>query len=119
LEKRAELAETNKEKMVKIMSQNNYETAVKAEVRASNDDKVSFALRAALPVLKTCYGSSSVPRYNRASADVLSRWRRLRRRLRRYVWVLSDSRLWRRGLRRVVYIMGPRMHIVASLWIAS
>lgn len=50
LEKKAELAEGNKEKIQKIMGQSNYETAVKAEVRASNDEKVSSFSRESIVI---------------------------------------------------------------------
>lgn len=40
LEKKVALSQANKEKVVKLTKQSNYETAVKAEVRAANDDKL-------------------------------------------------------------------------------
>lgn len=40
LEKKSTLAQSNKEKVVKVTQQANYETAVKAEVRAVNQEKI-------------------------------------------------------------------------------
>lgn len=40
LEKKRVLAESNKEKLVKLVSQPSYETSVKEEVREVNKDKV-------------------------------------------------------------------------------
>jgi len=40
LEKKVAMSQANKDKVVKLTQQANYETAVKAEVRAANDDKV-------------------------------------------------------------------------------
>jgi valyl-tRNA synthetase len=40
LEKKQTLAQTNKEKVVKVTQQANYETAVKPEVRATNQEKM-------------------------------------------------------------------------------
>lgn len=41
LEKKTDVAQMNKEKLTKVMSQANYETSVKEEVRAMNVEKVS------------------------------------------------------------------------------
>ena len=43
LEKRQIFAESNKEKLGKVIAQANYETTVREEVRASNDERVGFS----------------------------------------------------------------------------
>ena len=40
LEKKSALAVSNKEKLAKVMSQANYETTVREDVRAGNDEKM-------------------------------------------------------------------------------
>ena len=72
LEKKAALAQSNREKLNKVMGQVNYETTVKEEVRSGNADKVSVIRRRVVVEL-----------WLNERADGAGRWTRLKLRLRR------------------------------------
>ena len=69
------LAESNKEKLSKVIGQANYETSVKGEVRASNAEKVGFPYDTAWDFTE----------------GVLLRWRGSTPRSRRSDWRSSGS----------------------------